>query len=40
MGSIQDYFHAENEGQLASVLTHELAHLSQRHYALKDSKTR
>ena len=27
------FFHAENEGQLASVLTHELAHLSQRHYA-------
>lgn len=27
------FFHAEKEGQLASVLTHELAHLSQRHYA-------
>jgi len=26
-------FHSEKEGQLASVLTHELAHLSQRHYA-------
>ena len=25
--------YAETEGQLASVLTHELAHLSQRHYA-------
>lgn len=24
---------AQNEGQLASVLTHEIAHLSQRHYA-------
>ena len=26
-------FHAEAEGQLASVLSHELAHLSQRHFA-------
>ena len=26
-------FHAETEGQLASVLSHELAHLSQRHFA-------
>ncbi|MBU2887340.1 M48 family metalloprotease [Gilvimarinus agarilyticus] len=25
--------HTQNEGQLASVLAHELAHLSQRHYA-------
>lgn len=27
------FLYAENEGQLASVLSHELAHLSQRHYA-------
>ena len=27
------FYYAEKEGQLASVLTHELAHLSQRHYA-------
>ncbi len=26
-------FHADTEGQLASVLSHELAHLSQRHFA-------
>ena len=26
-------FHAETEGQFASVLSHELAHLSQRHFA-------
>ena len=26
-------FHAETEGQVASVLSHELAHLSQRHFA-------
>jgi len=26
-------FHANTEGQLASVLSHELAHLSQRHFA-------
>ena len=26
-------FHTETEGQLASVLSHELAHLSQRHFA-------
>ena len=26
-------FHAESEGQTASVLAHELAHLSQRHFA-------
>ena len=26
-------FHAETEGQLVSVLSHELAHLSQRHFA-------
>ena len=27
------FLHAENEGQFASVLSHELAHISQRHYA-------
>ncbi len=27
------FLYAESEGQLSSVLTHELAHLSQRHYA-------
>lgn len=27
------FLHAESEGQLASVLSHELAHLSQRHFA-------
>ena len=27
------FLNAENEGQFASVLTHELAHLSQRHFA-------
>lgn len=27
------FLHAENEGQFASVLAHELAHISQRHYA-------
>jgi predicted Zn-dependent protease len=27
------FLYAENEGQFASVLAHELAHLSQRHYA-------
>lgn len=27
------FVHAKNEGQFASVLAHELAHLSQRHYA-------
>ncbi len=26
-------YHAENEGEFASVLSHELAHLSQRHFA-------
>ena len=26
-------YHAKNEGEFASVLTHELAHLSQRHFA-------
>ena len=26
-------FHAETEGQVASVVSHELAHLSQRHFA-------
>ena len=26
-------YHSENEGQFASVLSHELAHLSQRHFA-------
>ena len=27
------FFHADSEGQFAAVLAHELAHLSQRHYA-------
>ena len=27
------FLHSDNEGQFASVLTHELAHLSQRHFA-------
>ena len=27
------FLHADNEGQFASVLSHELAHLSQRHFA-------
>ena len=27
------FLHAENEGQFASVISHELAHISQRHYA-------
>jgi predicted Zn-dependent protease len=27
------FLHADNEGQFASVLSHELAHISQRHYA-------
>ncbi|WP_194842692.1 M48 family metalloprotease [Endozoicomonas sp. OPT23] len=27
------FFHADTEGQFAAVLAHELAHLSQRHYA-------
>ena len=31
---MEDYFlNAQNEGQFASVITHELAHLSQRHFA-------
>ncbi|HTR00475.1 MAG TPA: M48 family metalloprotease [Candidatus Acidoferrum sp.] len=34
------FLYAENEGQFASVLAHELAHLSQRHYArsVQDSR--
>jgi predicted Zn-dependent protease len=32
--------YAENEGQLASVLSHELAHLSQRHYARSVQESR
>jgi predicted Zn-dependent protease len=27
------FIHTQNEGQLASILAHELAHISQRHYA-------
>ena len=27
------FLNAQNEGQFASVITHELAHLSQRHFA-------
>ncbi|GAA5316290.1 MAG: M48 family metalloprotease [Candidatus Pelagadaptatus aseana] len=32
------FLHAESEGQLASVLSHELAHLSQRHFARSVAK--
>ncbi len=36
------FFHADTEGQFAAVLAHELAHLSQRHYArnVEDSRNK
>jgi beta-barrel assembly-enhancing protease len=34
------FLYAENEGEFASVLAHELAHISQRHYARNIEQTR
>lgn len=34
------FLYAENEGEFASVLAHELAHISQRHYARNVEETR
>jgi predicted Zn-dependent protease len=34
------FLYAQNEGQMASVLAHELAHISQRHYARGIEETR